>query len=143
MSNLLVLALGGALGTLARYGVNVASAQWVRTWSWSMIGDTFPAGTVIVNLGGTFIIALLATWAEIIGTQAVESHTSIVITPTMRLLLITGFCGGFTTFSSLMLDCVQMFESRSYIGLGVYLILSTAGAAFCFWLGSRVAQAVM
>lgn len=144
MNDLLVLAFGGALGTLARYGVSVASAQWIRAWSWSVIGDTFPAGTVVVNLGGTFIIAFVATWAGIIGgTVTEQSHTGIVLTPTLRLLLLTGFCGGFTTFSSLMLDCVQMLESRSYTGLGIYLLLSTAGAALCFWLGYRIARTVV
>jgi fluoride ion exporter CrcB/FEX len=96
---------------------------------------------------GTFLIALIATLSGLVqypqpteGTQA-ESLTSI-LSPAGRLLLITGFCGGLTTFSSLMLDCVQLLESRSYTALCVYCIGTIAGAVVCFsagwWCGRKL-----
>ncbi len=135
--DVVVLAIGGALGTLARYSISRWSNEIIQSWSVSILGAPFPIGTVVVNLGGTFVIAVVATIAGIISVPMPSSihapHS--IITPTMRLFLITGFCGGFTTFSSLMLDCVQMLESRSYAALGLYGVLSTIGAAFCFFAG--------
>jgi CrcB protein len=83
MARLLILALGGALGTLARYGLNGVISARVAT---------FPLGTMIVNVTGCFVIGLLAPLA---------------LRHKWRLFLIFGFCGGYTTFSSFGIQTLE------------------------------------
>ena len=83
----LAVFVGGALGSAARHGVNLMTAR--------AIGTPTPYATAAVNLIGSFAIGILA------GALATERLT---LTPAERTLLFTGILGGFTTFSSLMLD---------------------------------------
>lgn len=85
--NYLLIAIGGAVGSLLRYGCS-------RLWN----GPAFPIGTFTVNIIGSFLIGVL--WA-ILGQQSDEQK---------RALLITGFCGGFTTFSAFSLEGLQMLQ---------------------------------
>ncbi len=82
MERFLWICLAGAVGTGARYLTQV--------WATKTLGLTFPWGTLIVNLVGSFLLALLMQVAL----------TSDRISPTLRLVLATGFLGGFTTYSS-------------------------------------------
>lgn len=88
MKNLLLVMLGGSLGAATRYGVNMVAA---RAW-----GPYFPWGTLMVNLAGCFLIGLLIGVAD-----------RGRLTPEMRLLLITGFLGAMTTFSTFSLETVN------------------------------------
>lgn len=85
--NVLLVALGGAAGSLLRYGCS----RWLNS-------ATFPYGTFAVNMTGSFLIGLLMA---VVSKQSDE--------PT-RLLLITGFCGGFTTFSAFSWEGVQLLQ---------------------------------
>ncbi len=89
------VALGGAAGAAARYGV----AQWAGArWGW-----TFPWGTFVVNVTGSLAIGLLV--ALLIGRGA---------DPAYRLLLVTGFLGGYTTFSAFSLEALSLLETRRF-----------------------------
>jgi CrcB protein len=95
--NLLWIALGGAAGSLLRYGCS----RWLN-------GPAFPYGTLAVNIIGSFLIGLL--WA-FFSKQNDE---------TAQLLLVTGFCGGFTTFSAFSLEGLQMLQQGRFAPFFLY-----------------------
>lgn len=99
--NLVLIALGGAAGSLLRYGCS-------RLWN----GASFPYGTFAVNILGSFVIGML--WA-VFNKEANEPE---------RLLLITGFCGGFTTFSAFSLEGLQLLQQARF-GLFFLYIFAT------------------
>lgn len=117
MNQIILVAAGGAVGSVCRYLVGVGLLR--------LAGPAFPWGTLAVNLVGCFAIGLLA---ELIVARFGAS-------PEMRLLLITGFLGGFTTFSAFALDAVSLFErgetlsSLVYVGVsvGLSLVATVAG----------------
>ena len=96
MIRVLLVALGGALGSVARYGVGAAAAQ--------LMGPAFPWGTLVVNLTGSFIIAAVMHVA-LTGTS---------ISMEMRIFLTTGILGGFTTYSSFNYETLALVSSRAY-----------------------------
>lgn len=112
MMNLVFVALGGALGSAARYGVGVAAARW--------FGADFPWGTLMVNVAGGLAMGLLAARTE----QADAA----------RLLLGVGFLGGFTTFSAFSLETVRLMQQRPELGLA-YIAASLALSVGACWLG--------
>lgn len=89
---MLLVAAGGAVGSVARYAVGA--------WTMRALGPGLPWGTFIVNIVGSFVIGL---FAEMVARKFSAS-------PELRLLLITGFLGGFTTFSAFSLDAISLFE---------------------------------
>ncbi|RDL52038.1 putative fluoride ion transporter CrcB [Ensifer sp. M14] len=109
MSNLLLVGAGGAIGSMARYLVGL--------WTLHRWGPGFPWGTLGVNITGSFLIGLLA---ELIMRKFGASAE-------MRLFLITGVLGGYTTFSAFSLDTITLFErgdaalAVSYIAASVVL----------------------
>ncbi|MEM1095572.1 MAG: fluoride efflux transporter CrcB [Bacteroidota bacterium] len=121
MIKLAMIALGGAVGALLRYGVGV--------WSGQHIGTGFPWGTLIVNLLGAFLIGILAAlmqrtpWADwLVG------------------LVMIGLLGAFTTFSTFALEAVTLLRegavAKAMLYLGVSNVAGVALAALGFWLGS-------
>jgi CrcB protein len=89
VTKLLLVMFGGSLGAISRYGVGLLA---VKLW-----GPGFPWGTLIVNLVGCFLIGLLFALADRVR----------LLTPEMRLFLITGYLGALTTFSSFALETVN------------------------------------
>jgi CrcB protein len=115
LSTYFLVGLGGLLGTLARFGV----AQLWRT-----VAVTFPVATLSVNVIGCFLIAGFTYLAE----------KKNWISSDARLFLTAGFCGGFTTFSSLILEMVKM-QKDGHLLLSVgYLLLSVASGLGAFFL---------
>lgn len=106
MLQILLVALGGAVGSVCRYLVGVGALR--------LLGPAFPWGTLAVNVAGSFAIGILA---ELIVARFGASTE-------LRLLLITGFLGGFTTFSAFALDAVTLFERGASLAAATYLILS-------------------
>ena len=118
--------LGGGIGAALRHGVNVLSEQW--------FGATFPWGTLIVNVTGSFLIGVLAAYFAFRG-DAVWSQP-------LRLFLTTGILGGYTTFSAFSLDFALLFE-RGEIGQGVaYVLASVALSLAAVFLGLFVMRSV-
>lgn len=115
MLQILLVALGGAVGSVCRYLVGVGALR--------LMGPSFPWGTLAVNVAGSFAIGILA---ELIVARFGASAE-------LRLLLITGFLGGFTTFSAFALDAVTLFERGASLAAAAYLILS---------IGASIAAAI-
>jgi fluoride exporter len=118
--------LGGGIGAALRHGVNLLSTQW--------FGVTFPWGTLIVNVTGSFVIGLLAAYFAFRG-DAVWSQP-------LRLFLTTGILGGYTTFSAFSLDFALLFD-RGEIGQGVAYVLASVGLSLAaVFLGLFVMRSV-
>lgn len=117
---LLAVLVGGFLGTLIRYGLSML----IRAW----LGTNWPYDILLINLTGACMLALLATLAE----------CTMLIGPTRRLLLTTGFLGAYTTFSSLALGDVLLLDKGAWLLALVYLILSLVGGLAMIWLGDRL-----
>jgi fluoride exporter len=106
MPMVLWVAIGGAIGSAARYGVNV--------WSARLLGAAFPWHTLIVNIAGCFVMGVL------VELMALKLNMGNEI----RAFLTTGILGGFTTFSAYSLDFALLVERKSY------------GAALAYGAGS-------
>lgn len=114
---LLLIAVFGALGTLARYGLQ--GVVQLR------MGGTFPYGTLLINLTGCFLLGLIGQF----------TLNRMVISPDWRMAITVGFFGGYTTFSSFGWETAKMLEdgewmrATTYVGASVVvgLLLSAAG----------------
>ncbi len=113
------VALGGALGSVARFWVSVLIA--------GKFGDKFPWGTLLANVSGSFLIGLLAT------TLGAESRHAAA--PPLRLYLMVGVCGGYTTFSSFSLQTLDLIQKGQWLNAGLNVSLSVVLCLFGVWLG--------
>jgi CrcB protein len=110
MFDYLLVGLGGAIGSMARYGLGqMITARY---------GEGFPIATLVINVTGSFLIGLLATMG---GTAGGAPNSS-----TMRLLLMVGVCGGYTTFSSFSLQSLNLIREGHLAAAGLNAILSVA-----------------
>lgn len=107
MRNLLIIALGGGAGSMLRWLI----AQWAD----KHLSSQLPWGTFIVNFLGCLIIGAVMQLTD-------KGDVGVV----WRLLLATGFCGGFTTFSAFALENLKMMESGNYQGFLIYTLGSVA-----------------
>lgn len=110
MGRIVAVLLGGALGSAGRYLIALGMAEW--------IGAAFPWGTLIVNVGGSFLIGLLATMADELGS----------IGPWSRAFLVVGVLGGFTTFSSFSLETLRLAEDNQ-LGRAVLNVVANVSLA--------------
>lgn len=102
---IILLFTGGGIGTLCRYGLTNVTNRNINFW--------FPVGTMLVNITGCFIIGFF--WG------LVETDR---ITPNGRLFFMTGFLGGFTTFSTFMLENFNLMRDTEYLYFFINIILS-------------------
>ena len=124
MTRLLLVALGGALGSMARYGVGRGAARLfpASTWPW---------GTLAVNVVGGLVMGLLVGW---MGLRAGAGQE------TVRVFAAVGLLGGFTTFSAFSLETVLMIERREYGLAGAYVLLSVVLAVAALMAGLMLAR---
>ena len=122
MFHILLVAIGGATGSVARYLTGLAMTR--------LLGPTFPWGTISVNIVGSFAIGLL--------TELVARKLAAPME--MRLLLVVGFLGGFTTFSSFSLELLKLFESGRHNEAFAYLLCSVVGGVLAVWGGFTLAR---
>jgi len=115
------VALGGALGSVSRYWVNgLVSASF---------GTTFPWGTLIINITGSFLIGIIAAVASPEGRM--DSQSRIFATQ----FLMIGICGGYTTFSSFSLQTLNLLRDRQWLYAGGNVLLSVVLCMIAVWLG--------
>lgn len=117
MKTLFLVGLGGGIGSILRYLASVLTSK--------LLHSGYPAGTFIVNILGCFIAGCLIAFLE--QRQVVDSH--------WKFLFITGFCGGFTTFSAFSVETMHLFESgQVFLGIG-YVAASILLGLCAVWLG--------
>ena len=102
---ILAVAIGGALGALARYGASAGLARIVRDTAWA----GYPLGTLAVNVLGTFLLGVLVF------------HERLPLPPAVRLGVGTGFLGAMTTFSTFELDLFLLQDQRGAFAALAYL----------------------
>jgi len=124
VSRALLVAVGGALGSVARYGVGVAAPR--------VLGSGFPWGTLIVNVTGSFLIALVMHLA--VATAA--------ISPSGRLFLTTGVMGGFTTYSSFNYETLNLVGERLWGVAALNVALTVAVCLVAGVLGQAAGRAM-
>ncbi|CAN7401861.1 fluoride efflux transporter CrcB [Rhizobium leguminosarum] len=124
MIQALLVAFGGAIGSVLRY--------YVGQWALRLMGPAFPWGTLAVNVVGCFVIG---AFAELI---ARKFNASVEL----RLLLITGFLGGFTTFSAFSLDAISLFERGETVAGGIYIAASVGFSMAAVIAGLAVMRAL-
>ncbi|MDB5642755.1 MAG: protein CrcB [Hyphomicrobiales bacterium] len=108
MQALLLVFLGAGLGGSLRHGVNLVALRHTS--------GAFPYGTLFINVAGSFVMGALAAWLSVKAGQGV--------TQPLRLFLMTGVLGGFTTFSAFSLETISMWERGEAAGAVAYVAAS-------------------
>jgi fluoride exporter len=119
---LLYVAVGSAIGGVARYLVGGLLQRWFDT--------TFPAGTLLINISGSFLLGTITRCA-------IDTPT---LTPELRALLTIGLCGGFTTFSSFSYETVALLEDGEWTRAGLYVAASVLLSLLATLLGFALAR---
>lgn len=118
------IGLGSAVGGMLRYGL----AEWVT----KLAGKGFPAGTLLVNVTGSFLIGVFAAVAQPATGWWGSEHG--------RAFLMAGLCGGYTTFSAFSLQTLQLARDGHWPAAGANVLLSVAGCLAAVWLGFRAGE---
>ncbi|MCX8089771.1 MAG: fluoride efflux transporter CrcB [Verrucomicrobiae bacterium] len=122
------IALGGALGGVGRYWLNgIVSARF----------ETFPAGTLVVNVVGSFVIGFLAALAQPEGPLSARGR--VIVTE----FFMIGLCGGFTTFSSFSLQTLNLLRDGEWFYAASNVVLSVLGCLLATWLGYLAGSALL
>jgi len=116
VSTIAVVAFGGALGAIARYGVNIGATQ--------IFGHGFPWGTLIVNILGSFLMGVVI--AKFASMDNVSQE--------LKTLYVTGFLGAFTTFSTFSLDFVSLWERGEMIQAVSYMLVSVIASIMALFI---------
>ena len=119
----LIIMAGGALGTLARYLISVLAAP---------ISGNLPWGTIIINITGSFIIGLFGTLTL--------AHGRFPVSENMRLFVMIGLCGGYTTFSSFSLQTLDLIRSGAMMRAGVNIAASVVLCVAAVSVGHLIAS---
>jgi fluoride exporter len=124
MLSLVWVALGGAIGSVLRYGVNLAAPR--------LLGNDFPWASLTVNVVGSFLMGLLVAFL----TEKFADQ------PDLRLFLTTGILGGFTTFSAFSLDVFGLMQRGENSVALVYVLASVALSILAVFGGVMVSRAL-
>lgn len=126
MTRFLLVAAGGAIGSVARYGVGMAAQRLAPASAW-------PWGTLTVNVVGGLLMGLLAGWL---------AHRGAANQADLRALIGVGLLGGFTTFSAFSLETALMIERREMGAAALYVGLSILLAVGALFVGLMIARRV-
>jgi len=113
------VAIGGALGSVARF--------WLTAVVADLTGPRFPWGTLLINILGSFVIGLVA--ALTLPPARADMH------PDLRVFLMTGVCGGFTTFSAFSLQTLDLLQSGAVWAAAGYIVGSVVLCLIGVWAG--------
>ena len=126
MAVYLWIAAGSALGGMARFWCSGGIAR--------AFGETFPWGTLIVNVSGSLLIGIIAALTGPDGR--------IFLSSTTRLALMAGFCGGYTTFSSFSLQTLSLVQDGEWWLAGANIALSVVACLVAVWVGYAFATSI-
>jgi CrcB protein len=118
----LLIAVGGALGTLARYGIGLVAAPFSQSLPW---------GTILINIAGSFVIGFFGTFTL--------AHGRFPVPESLRLFVMVGLCGGFTTFSSFSLQSLDLLRSGATVRAFANIMLSVVLCLAAVALGHLIA----
>ncbi len=124
MTRFLLVGLGGALGSMARYGVGIAATRW-------MPGAAMPWGTLAVNVVGGLLMGLLTGWLAMRGGLEQDG---------VRVFAAVGVLGGFTTFSAFSLETALMLERKQFGLAAAYVGVSVVVAIAALFAGLMIAR---
>ncbi len=119
------VAFGGALGSMLRFWITGTVAEFT--------GLRFPWGTLLINVLGSLIIGLVAGLTLV--PERLGWH------PDMRIFLMTGFCGGFTTFSAFSLQTIELLQSGEAAAASAYIVASVILCVAAAWAGLLLGRA--
>lgn len=122
------VALGGALGAMARFALNVALQRDIA----------FPWGTLSANLLGCFVMGIVA---QLVASAAWFNDAGF-IPDQYRLLFAIGFCGSFTTLSALVMEMHTMLQRNELLASFSYLMATVVGGFACFYIGFVLTKAL-
>jgi len=125
MYRILLIALAGSLGCLARY--------WLGGWIARYAGESFPTGTLFVNLLGCFLIGLLYHLLE----------ERLLVDPAVRTAVLIGFLGALTTFSSYSLQTLTLLRDGEFLLAGTYVTVSNVAGLALVWGGYQSARILL
>lgn len=124
MANIIFIGIGGFLGAISRYGV----ALWIgQRW-----GRSFPLGTFVINVSGSFLIGLLMS----LFTER------FMVNPQWRLLLVVGFLGAYTTFSTFEYETGTLLKDSEWLIAGLNVVLSVFAGFVALKLGEVIAKSI-
>jgi|SRR4026209_21239 fluoride exporter len=126
MMSYIWIAIGSAIGGAARY--------WCTGFAARLFGETFPWGTLLVNITGSLIIGFFATLTGPDGRIFVSSTT--------RQFVMIGLCGGYTTFSSFSLQTLNLVQDSEWLQAGGNIVGSVVLCLFAVWLGHILAASI-
>lgn len=126
MQSYLWIAIGGAIGSVARY--------WCGDISARLMGETFPWGTLFVNVLGSLVIGFFAT---ITGPDG-----RLLVGTIPRQFVMIGLCGGFTTFSSFSLQTLNLVQQGEWLHAGANILGSVIACLLAVWLGHIAASSL-
>ncbi|HUP48108.1 MAG TPA: fluoride efflux transporter CrcB [Thermoanaerobaculia bacterium] len=124
MTRLLLIGLGGAIGSIARYLIVV--------WTAGAFGSSFPLGTLLVNIAGSFLLGFVMHFGT--ATELLSANT--------RLALTTGALGGFTTYSTFNFETTDYFRSGAWLYGTLNVFLTVAGCLAAGVLGLAAARLI-
>lgn len=125
MKTALAVMAGGALGSLLRYAISV--------WCAVRFGETFPWGTIVVNVAGSFGIGIFAALTVDDGL--------LLVSPLVRTFVMLGLFGGFTTFSSFSYQTLALAQGGEWLPAGANILLSVTLCLLGVWLGHTAGSA--
>ena len=126
MLSYLWIAIGGALGTTARYWLSGVVAR--------SVGETFPWGTIVINISGSFVIGFFGALTGPDGRWFVGSNA--------RQFVMIGICGGYTTFSSFSLQTLNLAREGEWLHVAGNVAGSVALCLLAVWLGHLAAASL-
>lgn len=122
MKQVLFVGLGGAAGSILRYLTSIITIKYYSA--------SFPIATLIVNVVGCFLAGLIF---GLVSQETAEAQN-------LKFLLLTGFCGGFTTFSAFALENVKLMNSGNTTTAVVYTGISIATGLLAVWIGLLITR---
>ena len=117
------IGIGSALGGMARFWLSGVSAR--------LFGEALPWGTLLVNVSGSLIIGFFATLSGPGGRLEVD--------PSMRLFVMVGLCGGYTTFSAFSLQTLSLMQEGAWGLASIYIVASVVLCVLAVWVGHVLA----